>query len=360
MAAARARMFLRSSWKVAPVRTGVAAVQRNAVLSMASRSSAVAATQAAWPLLFSTPVRTKMSERALRRKQLRKQKENAGCVPQLKDTLRKLYLRTHPDLFGQYPEQQAQNDSSYKELMGILDSIENNNEFPSAKTLVLPFYLKTPIEGKFKQVSLHLRTSGGACHTLVEAALGKFFEQCGLPSVFKWNDGSWGKVVGKDAVQNTNMAYEDEDESEKIRAAAAKRKAEEEARNSAPAYNPVDTKPAEDSSIERILNELNDVFEIIAAVPLLDEEEYGELRRYYEVQNGLDEIEARGYRIKDATHKLWKGERNITKLTTGLDADSAQIVQRIFMHTLSIEQKVRDLIAEEQAKEQGKTADKEQ
>ncbi|CAI5735304.1 unnamed protein product [Hyaloperonospora brassicae] len=87
--------------------------------------------------------------------------QKGGEVPMLKDTLRKLYLRTHPDLFGRYPEQQRANEESYKELLGILDAIEKHNEFPPAKTLVLRFFLKTPVEGEFKEVDLQLRTTGG-------------------------------------------------------------------------------------------------------------------------------------------------------------------------------------------------------
>ncbi|TYZ64643.1 hypothetical protein PybrP1_000410 [[Pythium] brassicae (nom. inval.)] len=292
-------------------------------------------------------VRCKVSERAQRRKNLRKQKMDASTVPLLKDTLRKLYLRTHPDLFGQFPAQRAQNEASYKELLGVLDSIEKTNTFPPARTFALPFALKTPVDGVFKNVELRMRTTGGACNTLVEEALGKFFVDCGLPAVFRWGEGSWGKAVGKEAgaAKNSNLDYdvEEEEARERERAAAAD-KARREAEYMAPAYTQVDRRAPEDTSIERVLNELNDVFEIIAAVPLMDEEEYGELREYYENGGGLDEIDERGYSIKAATEMIWKGERDMGVLASGVDADSAMIIQRILMHTLAIEQKVRELI----------------
>ncbi|KAE9267325.1 hypothetical protein PF008_g31383, partial [Phytophthora fragariae] len=206
--------------------------------------AAASASQLPWvapPLLLGC-VRTKVSERAQRRKNLRKMKSQKGAkLPMLKDTLRKLYLRTHPDLFGRYPEQQRANEESYKELLGILDAIEKHNEFPPAKSLVLPFYLKTPVEGAFKEVDLQLRTTGGACNTLVEEALGRFFGDCGLPQAFQWGEGSWGKAVGKDAVENSNLGFDKEEEARdkahKEAEAAAKR--EERIRRSAPAYNPV-------------------------------------------------------------------------------------------------------------------------
>ncbi|KAE8976705.1 hypothetical protein PR002_g25236 [Phytophthora rubi] len=316
------------------------------LLAMAASS----ASQLPWvtpPLLLGC-VRTKVSERAQRRKNLRKMKSQKGAkLPMLKDTLRKLYLRTHPDLFGRYPEQQRANEESYKELLGILDAIEKHNEFPPAKSLVLPFYLKTPVEGAFKEVDLQLRTTGGACNTLVEEALGRFFGDCGLPQAFQWGEGSWGKAVGKDAVENSNLGFDKEEEARdkarKEAEAAAKR--EEQIRQSAPAYNPVDSgTTTEDASIEKLLSELNEVFEIVAAVPLMDEEEYGELREHFMKGPGLDEIDERGYSIKAGTHRIWKGERDLTKLTEGVDTDSALILQRILLHTLNIERKVREMI----------------
>ncbi|POM77976.1 Hypothetical protein PHPALM_4563, partial [Phytophthora palmivora] len=174
-------------------------------------------------------VRTKVSERALRRKNLRKMKsQKGGKVPMLKDTLRKLYLRTHPDLFGQYPEQQRANEESYKELLGILDAIEKHNEFPPAKTLDAG-HLGCDREaqrGEFKEVDLQLRTTGGACNTLVEEALGRFFGDCGLPQAFQWGEGSWGKAVGRAAVENSNLGFDKEEEARE----KARKEAEEAAK----------------------------------------------------------------------------------------------------------------------------------
>ncbi|KAI9993719.1 hypothetical protein PInf_016238 [Phytophthora infestans] len=294
-------------------------------------------------------VRTKVSERALRRKNLRKMKsQKGGKVPMLKDTLRKLYLRTHPDLFGRYPEQQRANEESYKELLGILDAIEKHNEFPPAKTLVLPFFLKTPVEGEFKEVDLQLRTTGGACNTLVEEALGRFFGECGLPEVFQWGEGSWGKAVGKDAVENSNLGFDKEEEArEKARKeaeAAAMR--EEQLRRSAPAYNPVDRSVPEDHSIEKVLNEMDDTLQLIAAMPYLDEEDEQQraFKTHFEQGSGLDDFDAQGYTVKAGVIKMWQGERDLNALIKGVNADSAIILQRILLHALDIEKQLADII----------------
>ncbi|OWZ12611.1 putative mitochondrial protein [Phytophthora megakarya] len=295
-------------------------------------------------------VRTKVSERALRRKNLRKMKsQKGGKVPMLKDTLRKLYMRTHPDLFGRYPEQQRANEESYKELLGILDAIEKHNEFPPAKTLVLPFFLKTPVEGEFKEVDLQLRTTGGACNTLVEEALGQFFGECGLPQAFQWGEGSWGKAVGKDAVENSNLGFDKEEEArEKARKEAeAATKREEQIKQSAPAFNPVDRSAPEDHSIEKVLNEMDDTLQLIAAMPFLDEEDEQQraIKVHFEQGSGLDDLDAQGYTVKAGVIQMWQGERELNAVIKGVDADSAIILQRILMHTLEIEKQLNEIIA---------------
>ncbi|KAF1794011.1 protein of unknown function DUF4460 [Phytophthora cactorum] len=275
--------------------------------------------------------------------------QKGGKVPMLKDTLRKLYLRTHPDLFGRYPEQQRGNEESYKELLGILDAIEKHNEFPPAKILVLPFFLKTPVEGEFKEVDLQLRTTGGACNTLVEEALGRFFGDCGLPEVFQWGEGSWGKAVGKDAVENSNLGFDKEEEArEKARKEAeAVAKREEELRRSAPAYNPVDRSAPEDHSIEKVLNEMDDTLQLIAAMPYLDEddEQQRAIKVHFEQGSGLDDLDAQGYTVKAGVIQMWQGERDLNMLIKGVNADSAIILQRILLHALDIEKQLNEIIA---------------
>ncbi|KDO32926.1 hypothetical protein SPRG_02619 [Saprolegnia parasitica CBS 223.65] len=297
------------------------------------------------------PIRgmAKMSERAMRRKALRDSKKKAERIPPLKETLRKLYMRTHPDLFGQFPAEQTSNTESYKELMGILDAIENTSgEFPPAKKLSLPFYLTTPVSGEFKKVTLNLKTTGGSCVTLMETQLGSFFEECGWPRVFEWSKGSWGLTT--DHKVNSNEQYDTD-------APVAKPAPEP----VAPAFveTPRST-PENDTSIERVLEELNDIFEIVAAVPYMaHHEEYAEIYDLYTKEdgedghiNGLTELERRGgYKIVDATHQIWEGERDFAKLSAGLDVDSAMIVQRILMHALTADAKVKDLMEQQLAEE---------
>ncbi|OQR99354.1 hypothetical protein ACHHYP_06915 [Achlya hypogyna] len=293
----------------------------------------------------------KMSERAMRRKALRDSKKKAERIPPLKETLRKLYMRTHPDLFGQFPAEQASNTESYKELMGILDAIENTSgEFPPAKKLALPFYLTTGVPGEFKKVTLNLKTTGGSCVTLMETQLGAFFEECGWSRVFEWSKGSWGLTTVHKI--NSNEQYDTDVPVAKSTAAPEP---------VAPAFveTPRST-PEQDTSIERVLEELNDIFEIIAAVPYMaHNEEYAEIYDLYTKEdgedghiNGLVELERRGgYKLVAATHDIWEGERDFAKLSVGLDVNSALIIQRILMHAITTDAKVKDLMEQQLADE---------
>ncbi|CAI5724190.1 unnamed protein product [Peronospora destructor] len=278
--------------------------------------------------------------------------QKGSKVPMLKGTLRKLYMRTHPDLFGRYPEQQRANEESYKELLGILDAIEKHNVFPPAKTLVLPFFLKTPVEGEFKKVDLQLRTTGGACNTLVEEALGRFFGECDLPQAFQWGEGSWGKSMGKDAVENSNLDFDEEQEELATTSEGI-------AQQSEPAYNPVDRRAPDDHSIETMLTELDDTLQLIAAMPYLDDEEEQQraIKMHFEQGGGLDDLDSQGYTIKAGVLMMWQGERDLNTLVENVDADSALILQRVLMHTLDIEKKLNEFIANGGADDEEDAAD---
>nr|CCA14046.1 conserved hypothetical protein [Albugo laibachii Nc14] len=282
-------------------------------------------------------VRTKMSERALRRKHLRKmKKDNLEEIPGLKTVLRKLYLRTHPDLFGQYPEHQRVNEESYKELMGILSTIESSQEFPAARNLNLPFYLKTATSGSFKEVELKLRMTGGACHTIVEEALSTFFKECDLPSAFKWEEGSWGKPMSKDATVNVNMEYDEHQKENE----PERRKTADEDIPSAPTIIEHDPTVFEKLSTEEI-DDMNDILKVVAAVPFLDSKDHADIKTHYLEGDGLDEFETNNLFIKNATMQIWQGERDLDVLTKGLDTVSCLVVQRILVHAMDIDAKLQ-------------------
>ncbi|KAI9905855.1 hypothetical protein PsorP6_014054 [Peronosclerospora sorghi] len=136
----------------------------------------------------------------------------------------------------------------------------------------------TSVAGKFKEVNLTLRTTGGACNTCVEEALGRFFRECNLLEVFQWEKGRWGKGVGKKAVENLNLGFdkEEEDRAKAHKEAEVAAKREEHLHTSTPEFNPDDSGTAtEDASIEKVLSELNKCLRsLLLYHSLLDEEDY--------------------------------------------------------------------------------------
>ena len=337
------------------------------------------------------------SERALRRKKLREQKKIIGKnnVPELKATLRKLYLLTHPDLFAQYPTQSATNGASYKELLGFLDTVENDPRgFPtSASQLDLPFYLRIrSAESKegdcqeFDQVVLHLHSSGSASKGRVEESLGHFFQQCGLPPVFEWPAQSWGRSANlaqaqerqAEDTEQTKRDREAESSSESSSSSSSSYETYTEPRTpkvkqdlhpkqssvTAPAYIGVRESPTDQYSINMILDEMDPTLRAIAACPMLQvssssrtsdddldddtDSEHRQVKDHFENQSGLDDFHSAGYHgFKPTVQRIWTGERRMDVLRQGLDNDTAQLIQRVLMHTLEFERQLKDLVEDD-------------
>jgi hypothetical protein len=48
-----------------------------------------------------------------------------------------------------------------------------------------------------------------------------------------------------------------------------------------------------------------------------------------QIKDLLPQLEGQGWRLSDPVHCIWAGERDASKLTDGIDANSAQLVRRI-------------------------------
>jgi len=117
---------------------------------------------------------------------------DAAAHPPLQHTLRKFYLKVHPDLFTHYPTQKHVNQESFSRFQAFLDDVRDKNTAPPRAGLhAYRFYLKTKDDGLFQEVALELRTTGGDCRNVVQRSLEGFFTQCGLPEKFIWAEGDW-------------------------------------------------------------------------------------------------------------------------------------------------------------------------
>lgn len=117
---------------------------------------------------------------------------DGGAHPLLQQTLRKFYLRVHPDLFTHYPKQKDVNQESFSRFQAFLDDVRDKDTAPPRAGLhSYRFFLKTKEDGRFQEVALELRTTGGDCRNLVQRSLEAFFKECGLPEKFVWAEGDW-------------------------------------------------------------------------------------------------------------------------------------------------------------------------
>jgi len=116
--------------------------------------------------------------------------------PLLSATLKKLWVQVHPDLFENHKSIQRINSESMTKLTEFLTRIksrEMEEAWPAMQTQKLDFHLrlKTPETPLFKKVTLTLSTNGGQCKGPVTKCFYSFFEGCGLPSDFQWDNEFW-------------------------------------------------------------------------------------------------------------------------------------------------------------------------
>jgi hypothetical protein len=125
-----------------------------------------------------------------------------SALPVFADLMRKIYLRSHPDLLrSTSTEKAAINDTSMQSLNGVLSLCKTIKEFPANTDKFIPFYVK--IDGEFQYVELKLKTGGGDCRHQLALCFEDFFHKTGVNSgKFTW---------GKDYFQE---AGEDADEGE--------------------------------------------------------------------------------------------------------------------------------------------------
>lgn len=111
-----------------------------------------------------------------------------SSLPVFADLMRKIYMRSHPDLLrASAPEKAAVNDSSMQSLNSVLTIVKRNKEFPTAADKAIPFHVK--IDDEVQLVELKLKTGGGDCRHQLAACFQDFFEKTKIHS----GKFTWGK-----------------------------------------------------------------------------------------------------------------------------------------------------------------------
>ena len=109
-------------------------------------------------------------------------------LPDFPALLRNLYKKVHPDLLrARSPIEADINDSSMKELNGVLSTLKGYNEYPPAMVKNISFYVKGTGSDELKKVNLTLRTAGGDCKRLLMNTFEDFFFRTGVHTgPFRW------------------------------------------------------------------------------------------------------------------------------------------------------------------------------
>ena len=115
--------------------------------------------------------------------------ESDESLPLFPTLLRNFYKKVHPDLLrAQSPMEAEVNDSSMKELNGVLSSIKVYNEHPPAMVKNIAFYVKGSSGGSgLTKVNLQLKTAGGDCKRSLMRTFQDFFSRTGVHTgPFSW------------------------------------------------------------------------------------------------------------------------------------------------------------------------------
>lgn len=107
--------------------------------------------------------------------------ETATSGPTFPDLMRKLQLRTHPDLIRSIDPLKADaNETGMQVINGMLDTCKQNPpEYPPALTKRIPIYIKDSEDG-FTKIILHVETAGGDCRRQMTTSFEKFFRAAAL------------------------------------------------------------------------------------------------------------------------------------------------------------------------------------
>ncbi len=122
---------------------------------------------------------------------------DSSNLPQFTDLLKKLYMRSHPDLLrASDPEKAAINDSSMQVLNGILTTVKAQTEFPTANLQTIPFYVRK--SNSVELINLTLKTAGGDSRHQLARCFEDFFGRAGIAE----GKFQWGKDYFSDALTN--------------------------------------------------------------------------------------------------------------------------------------------------------------
>lgn len=245
-----------------------------------------------------------------KRKSFLKKQSDAATAKEpalFSQTFKKFNLRVHPDHFSSYPEQQSTNADSLSLLNGVISDLEAQDT--KEETLNLTFYTKTQADPPnpaqpFQRIDIELT---GSSRKALASQIGNLFEQCGLPSEFKWDE----KYIVTPLWKRDEFAPTADDKRADVNASQ--------------------------KAMKELLHKMDPALQGIAAVPHLAKND--RVRQHIE-NNVFQDLADMGFRIKHIVLRIWSGERDVGTLTNRLDAEHTAIIKRIVEHANDLESRL--------------------
>lgn len=136
--------------------------------------------------MFSSKKRQKFLDRL--EKYQNKNNVDGSALPSFSGLLRKIYMKSHPDLLkASHPEYASVNDDSIQVLNGIISTIKEANQYPPQIVKTIPFHVKNGND--VRCISLDIKTAGGDCRNQLKNAFQRFFAEAGVleHGSFRWD-----------------------------------------------------------------------------------------------------------------------------------------------------------------------------
>ena len=142
---------------------------------------------------FDRSVNKHREKRLARQDSVIARQKRSAELPTVKELLRHLYRRAHPDILrAAHPKLADINSFSIQELNGVLSTIKDNDEenpYPPRISKNIIFHMKNKDDDKTKSCELLIRTGGGDCRKQLTKSLSQFFKKTGIltDGQFKWD-----------------------------------------------------------------------------------------------------------------------------------------------------------------------------
>ena len=323
-------------------------------------------------------------------------KKNATKTPppSLRTRMRHLAKLVHPDALGPNVPKECKdnNQSALAELNGVLDSITKEKKFPKTGVKRLKFYYVGRSEEKrsgvakrqqndeekveddkeeelvLRAAKFMLKTNGGDCRNVLKQSLQSLFAEIletkgsrggghaatGSSSClgdFTWEASDWANEGTKEEQERERFYEERKRQTEEYERMVEQRKGEDRM-NSYSGSNSSGSNASQATSSSRSsekemkreqrrheklqedLKNMDPLFEGIAFVPWLPENEAGRSRKQSVAKEVVPKLQKNGWDLKkESLKEVWRGLRDRAVLLKGLDGASAAAMHAILKHS---------------------------